>query len=123
MIKIIYAFCRDHVIVCMWNFISDKHSTYTSTFCSFLYGRREELCSTKYRRIIGFWNIREMIDFTLRHDERMSRNLRKNIEKCIRILILIELVGRDFSGDDFGKKCGHMYTSFQTHAITCCAIL
>jgi hypothetical protein len=48
-----------------------------------------------------------MIYLALWYDECMTRCLRKYIEKCKSIFILVDFEGGDFSGNDLGEKRGH----------------
>lgn len=102
-IEIIYALCRNEMIVGMRDLVSDEHRTYTSTSCSYLYCRAELLRYSKYSRVVWLWYICEVIDFYLRDDESMTELQWRYIEKCIDIFILIDFIGWDFSGDDARK--------------------
>lgn len=106
-IHISFWICRDQVIVTVWYLIAKESRTDPLTPCCPLNSWGEFFCCLKYGSIVRFWYISKMIHFALWYDECMTRCLRKYIEKCKNILILVDFEGRDFSGDDFWEKRGH----------------
>lgn len=109
MIKIIHWVCRNKMIVTMGYFISYKHGTNSITPCRFLNCGRKFFCHLKYCRIIWFWHICKVINFTLGNNECMSKFLWKNIKKSIYIFIFIYFIRRNLSWDDARKKSRHMW--------------
>ncbi len=74
----------------MWNLISDEGCTYTLASGSFLDCWGEFFCCQKYSSIVRLWHIRKVINFDLRHNKCMPRDLWEYIKEGIRIIILID---------------------------------
>lgn len=51
----------------------------------------------------------DMADFFFRHDEEMSELDRMDIEKGEEMLVLVDTIGGDFSGDDAAEEGRHTF--------------
>ncbi len=104
---ILSTVCWNQMIVTMWNFISCKYCTYSLASGGFLNCWWNMFCGWENRRIVWFWYITEMINFTLGNYESVSNFLWKYIKKCISVFIFIDLEGWNLSGDNTRKEWCH----------------
>ena len=98
---------RNQVTVEMWRLISDHRESDSLTPSSFLYSGSELLRDLKYSRVIWLRYVSKIVYFALWYDEYMPFLDRVDIEKCICILIFVELIRRKFSWDEFRENGGH----------------
>ena len=60
-----------------------------------------------YQRLIAGFQRIDRVDVPVGNDENVRAGNRVDIAKCSHLLIMIDDIGRSFSGEDFAKDAGH----------------